>query len=79
MADAGDTSNTDKTTFIWMANIVEALEKLGAPLEHVYFTQGCPSQLLTHKALQLQLQTWAQLRSEGLKRIITLCAFLEQY
>ncbi|CAK0785352.1 hypothetical protein CVIRNUC_008559 [Coccomyxa viridis] len=40
LAFQGDTSNTDKTTFIWMANIVEALEKLGAPLEHVYFTQG---------------------------------------
>lgn len=37
---AGDMSNVDKTTFVWMVNIVETLEKLGAPLQHVYFTQG---------------------------------------
>ena len=59
MTGAGDTSNTDKTTFTWMANIVEALEKLGAPLQHVYFTQGYSSQILRNRALQLQLQNRA--------------------
>ena len=37
---AGDTTNVDQTTFVWMKNVVEMLEESGAPLEHVYFTQG---------------------------------------
>ena len=37
---AGDTSNLDMSTAVWMQNVVEALEATGAPLKHVYFTQG---------------------------------------
>ena len=36
----GDTTNVDQTTFIWMKNVVDILEELGASLVHVYFTQG---------------------------------------
>ena len=37
---AGDTTNIDPTTSTWMINIVNILEQLGSPLQHVYFTQG---------------------------------------
>ena len=37
---AGDMSNVGQTTFLWMKNVVEILEELGAPLEHVFFSQG---------------------------------------
>ncbi len=37
---AGDMSNVGQTTFLWMKNVVEILEELGAPLAHVFFSQG---------------------------------------
>ncbi|CAK0782934.1 hypothetical protein CVIRNUC_006129 [Coccomyxa viridis] len=40
LAFGGDTSNLDMSTAVWMQNVVEALEAAGAPLKHVYFTQG---------------------------------------
>ena len=39
--DAGDMTNVGQTTFLWMKNVVEILEELGAPLAHVFFSQGC--------------------------------------
>ncbi|CAL5225444.1 g8262 [Coccomyxa viridis] len=40
LAFSGDMSNVGQTTFLWMKNVVEILEELGAPLEHVFFSQG---------------------------------------
>ena len=37
---AGDTTNLDRCTAVWMENVVEALEAAGCHLKHVYFTQG---------------------------------------
>ena len=49
---SGDTSNLDRSTAVWMENIVEALEAAGSPLKHVYFTQGC-----AHPTVQSVLTT----------------------
>ena len=55
---AGDTTNVYQTTFIWMKNVVEILEELGAPLVHVYFTQGWVGFTLPHITAMFSQHAW---------------------